>query len=84
MVGAEADTTTAVKTKAKEDSRVDNQATAAVAAIVVAVVSNRKTRTEKSNLDNSRSIVGRMLVNAATPDSNAIDKVRAIIRMQQR
>ena len=38
MVGAEADTTTAVKTKAKEDSRVDNQATAAVAAIVVAAI----------------------------------------------
>ena len=51
-----------------EASRVANQATAAG-------TSKEKTHTGKSNLENSRSIVGRMAVIVATTDSNGNSKL---------
>ena len=88
MVCAEVDTTMAAGNKAMEVSRVDSKAmsTAVVetttAAAAVAAVNNKKTRTEKSNLVNLRSIVGHTDVIIVTTNLDANAKMQATICMR--
>ena len=77
MTGAELDKTTAAGNKAMEAIRADSQAMVAA----VAAVNNKKTHTEKSNLENLRSIVGHTDVIVATTDLDSKAKVQTTICM---